>query len=255
MDRSEWLKKTRLMAEAMYDRCALAYWSQFGRDMTATHRQFMEKFLARLQIPGAILDAACGAGLYDGMLLKAGHTVLGIDQSVGMLARAREHYPKEQFPDLHYLKMGLQNMDFQAVFAGAICMDAMEHICPEDWPGILDNFSQALKPGGVLYVTVDAMEADEYRESYERAKAMGLPVVYGEQVDELDEVYMEAMEHGWSKPWTGPGGRLDHSVYQYHPSMHQVRTWYAQAGFTIEEQAKGNEYLEEYMHVLARKIT
>jgi len=210
-----------------------------------------------LPVPGAVLDAACGAGLYDGMLHQAGHNVLGIDQSGGMLSRAREHYPEMLFPKLRYEKMRLQEMDFHAAFEGIICMDAMEHISPEDWPGIMANFSRALKPGGALYVTVDAMEmqADEYRESYERARAMGLPVVYGEQVDELDDVYLEAMEHDWSKPWAGPGGRLDHSVYHYHPSMEQVRTWYAQAGFTIDEEAKGNEYLEGYMHVLARKKT
>jgi len=253
MNRSEWLKKMRTMAEEMYDHFGSAYWVKYGDDITPIHHKFMEKFLGRLKSPGTVLDAACGAGLYDGMLVKAGHLVLGIDQSAGMLTRARVHYPKDQYPDLHYLKMGLQNMDFQAVFDGVICMDAMEHICPEDWPGILAGFHKALKPQGLLYVTVDAMMADEYRESYERARAMGLPVVYGEQVDDLEAAYNIAMNQDPLDPNSLSGERLDHTVYHFHPTMDQVHTWYTQAGFVIEEETKADEYLEEYMHVLARK--
>ena len=59
--------------------------------------------------------------------------------------------------------------DFQQAFDGAICIDAMEHICPEDWPGILQRFHAALKPGGVLYLTVELAEPDEVEKAYQRA--------------------------------------------------------------------------------------
>ena len=254
MERAEWLKKWRGMAEALYDHGAPAYWVKYGMYPDPPHHQFIEKFLGRLGAHSVILDAACGAGLYDGMLLEAGHTVLGIDQSGGMLARAREHFPQERFPGLRYTKMGLQEMDFQATFDGVICMDALEHICPEDWPGIVEGFHKALKPGAVLYVTVDALNLPGNARAYERAKAMGLPVVFGEVVDELDEVYslamrMEAVEAA------SIGERLDLSVYHYHPSMEQVRTWFDQAGLSIEEEATEAEGTGEgYVHVLARKI-
>ncbi len=253
MERAEWLKKMRIMAETIYDHFGSAYWVKYGYDMTPVHRQFMQKFLKRIKTPGTILDAACGAGLYDGMLVEAGHSVLGIDQSAGMLNQARAHYAQEQYPNLHYLKMGLQDMNFQEAFDGAICMDAMEHICPEDWPVILAGFSKALKPGAPLYITVDAMLADEYRESYENAKAMGLPVVYGEQVDDLEAAYNIAIHQDPLDPHTLSGERLDHTVYHYHPTMQQVRDWYTQAGLTIEEEFLADEQLEGYMHVLARK--
>ena len=74
--------------------------------------EFLEKLLARLEPGSAILVAACGAGRYDGLLLEAGHQVMGVDQSGRMLARAREHFPAEQFPGLYYAKIGLQEMDF-----------------------------------------------------------------------------------------------------------------------------------------------
>ena len=249
MERAEWLKKMRAMAEALYDHLAPAYWVKYGLYPDPTHRQFMEKFLGRLGAHSAVLDAACGAGRYDGMLLEAGHTVLGIDQSGNMLARAREHFPQERFPGLRYVKMGLQEMDFQATFDGVICMDALEHICPEDWPGILTRFQKALRPGGMLYVTVDAVELGEYREAYERAKALGLPVVFGEVADELDAIYTQVMALEALDERALFGERLDLSVYHYHPSMGQVRAWLDQAGLVIEEEGSG----EEYAHFLARK--
>jgi len=246
VERAEWLKKMRAQAEALYDHIAPAYWVKFGLYANAAHRQFIEKFLGRLGAQSAILDAACGAGRYDGMLLEAGHGVLGIDQSSSMLARAREFFPQERFPGLRYAKMGLQEMDFQAEFDGVICMDAMEHVCPEDWPGTLARFQKALRPGGMLYVTVDAAELGEYREAYERAKVMGLPVVFGEVADELDAAYAQATALDQRAI---SGERLDLAVYHYHPPLEQVRLWLDQAGLAIEEEGTG----DGYAHFLARK--
>ena len=249
MKRAEWLKKVRAQAEKLYDHGAPAYWVSWGMSIEKTHRQFIDKFLGRLGANSTILDAACGGGRFDGLLIEAGHTVLGIDQSGGVLARAREHYPQESFPRLQYAKMGMQEMDFQARFDGIICMDAMEHICPEDWPVILDRFRKALKAGGVLYMTVDAQKFEEDRKAYERAKAMGLPVVFGEVVDELDEAFSEAMALDPLDLNSMPSERLDHTVYHFHPSLEQVRQWIDQAGLAIEEEGSG----EWYEHFLLRK--
>ena len=249
MERAEWLKKMRAQAEALYDRLAPAYWVKFGLYANAAHRQFIEKFLGRLGSQSAILDAACGAGRYDGMLLEAGHSVLGIDQSGSMLARAREVFPQERFSGLRYAKMGLQEMNFQARFDGVICIDALEHVCPEDWPGILARFQKALRPGGVLYVTVEVAEWGEVSQAYERAKALGLPVVYGEVVDETDEIdaaYAQAAALDWQAI---SGEQADLAVYHYYPPPEQVRAWLDQAGLAIEEEGTG----DGYAHLLARK--
>ncbi|MGA9396694.1 MAG: class I SAM-dependent methyltransferase [Anaerolineaceae bacterium] len=249
MERTEWLKKVRAQAEALYDHIAPAYWVKFAKHPDPTHRRFIKKFLGRLEPQSTILDAACGAGLYDGMLLEAGHSVLGIDQSGSILARAREVFPQVSFPKLRYEKMGLQEMDFQAKFDGVICMDALEHVCPEDWPVILDRFQKALKPGGVLYLTVDVSGEDVVSGAYERARAQGLPVVYGEVADELDALYTQAMALDALDEKAILGERLDRTVYHYHPSMQQVRTWFDQAGLAIEEEGTG----KWYAHLLARE--
>ena len=246
MERAEWLEKMRAQAEALYDHLAPAYWVTFGLYANAAHRQFVEKFLGRLGAQSAVLDAACGAGRYDAMLLEAGHSVLGIDQSSSMLARAREHFPQEHSPGLRYAKIGLQEMDFQAIFHGVICIDALEHVCPEDWPGILTRFQKALRPGGVLYVTVELAEWSEVSEAYERARALGLPVVFGEVLDEIDaaDAPVAALD-GQSVA----GEQADLAVYHYYPPPEQVRAWFDQAGLAIEEEGTG----DGYAHFLARK--
>ncbi len=246
MERAEWLKKMRAQAEALYDHLAPGYWEKFGLYPNETHLQFIAKFLGRLGPNSTLLDAGCGAGRYDGLLLEAGHRVLGIDQSERMLARARQVFPEERFPQLRYAKIGLEEMDFQAEFDGAICIDALEHVPPEDWPGILANFHRALKPGGVLYATVEEPDWKEVQEAYDQARAQGLPVVFGEVVDKVDASYAESAALDWQAI---SGEVSDPAVYHYHPSREQAHAWFAQAGLSIEEEGSG----VWYAHIIAVK--
>jgi 2-polyprenyl-3-methyl-5-hydroxy-6-metoxy-1,4-benzoquinol methylase len=241
MERAEWLKHMQANAEAIYDRFSPRYWVTWGLTEDETHQQYLQEFLKRVAPGGAILSAACGAGRYDGVLLDAGHPVVGIDQSAGVLARAQEHFPQVQ-----YQKMALQELHFREMFDGVICMDAMEHICPEDYPGILRGFLEALKPGGVLYFTADREEEPDFDLElyFEKAKALGLPVVFGEVADE--EAFELAMKQ------TDASDELtDKAVYHYYPSLAQVRAWIDQAGLAIEAEGAGSGF----HHFLARKET
>ena len=222
MDRTSWLKELRDDCAAKYDSAAALYWDKYGLYSNQTHQKFIQDFLGRLPKKSLILDAACGAGRYEPFLLEKGHTVIGIDQSSGMLARAREKFPK-----VNYENTGLQEMAYWAMFDGAICMDAMENVPPEDWLPVLGNFHRALKERGYLYFTAETIEnaeEKEIRQEYERARQAGLPVVYGE--------------------------RLDEEVYHYHPTNQQVREWVQQAGFEILAEADGEIW---YYHILVRK--
>jgi 2-polyprenyl-3-methyl-5-hydroxy-6-metoxy-1,4-benzoquinol methylase len=239
MKRAEWLEQMREKAEALYDHFSPQYWVKFGLYANATHREYLQKFLERVPPHSSLLSAACGAGRYDGILLEAGHSVVGIDQSEGMLARAREHFPEAQ-----YRKMDLQEMGFREAFDGIICIDAMEHVCLEDWSVILRKFQEALKPGGMLYFTVDLAEGDDVQAAYERAKALGLPVVFGEVADRVDEVYEQTKAFG-----AVPYELADAAVYHYHPSLEQVQRWVGQAGMAIDDEGTGNGY----EHFVVRK--
>jgi SAM-dependent methyltransferase len=239
MERAEWLRQMRDKLEALYDHLSPGYWKKFGLYPNEMHLEYLQKFLERVPPHSHLLSAACGAGRYDGMLLEAGHTVVGVDQSAGMLARAREH-----FPEVRYVKIGLQEIDFREAFDGVICIDAMEHICPEDWPMILERFRDALKPGGVLYLTVVLAEADGLEKAYERAKAQGLPVVLGELADQVEEAYERTLELP-----AALADPADEAAYHFCPPLEQVRAWIGQAGLVIEEEGRKSWYA----HYLMRK--
>jgi 2-polyprenyl-3-methyl-5-hydroxy-6-metoxy-1,4-benzoquinol methylase len=239
MERTEWLKLMRGRAEALYDRFSYRYWDTWGVDVPDTHRAYLQKFLERIPSGGMILSAACGAGRFDGFLLEAGHRVVGIDQSEGVLAKA-----KEPFPEVQYIKMALQEMDFRERFDGVICMDALEHIPPEDYPGILSGFQAALKANGVLYFTADREEEPDFdlEMYYKLGKASGLPIVFGEVMDEA--AFEQAMEQ------TEASDELtDRAVYHYYPPLKKVREWIEQAGLAIEEEEAGSGF----HHFLLRK--
>jgi len=223
MDRLTWLREMRRDCEEQYDSSASLYGEKYGLYSNITHQQFIQEFLNLLPPCSMILDAACGAGRYLPFLLEKKHTVIGIDQSQGMLANAEAKFPAVQFE-----KIGLQEMAYREVFDGAICMDAMENVSPEDWPQVLRNFHRALKPQGYLYFTAETIEnadENEIKEAFERAKQAGLPVVYGE--------------------WT------DEGVYHYHPTNQQVKEWTQQAGFEILKEGNGEIW---YYHILVRKV-
>jgi ubiquinone/menaquinone biosynthesis C-methylase UbiE len=209
--------------EAQYDREAPLYDEKGGVYSNLTHRKFIQEFLRILPPNSSILDAACGAGRYLPFLLEPGHAIRAIDQSQGMLARA-----KAKFPSVQFEKVGLQEMAYRGAFDGAICMDAMENVPPEDWPLVLGNFYRALKGQGYFYFTAETIEnadADEIQQAFERSRQAGLPVVYGEWPDE--------------------------EVYHYHPTNQQVKAWAQQAGFEVLQEENGEIW---YYHILVRKV-
>jgi hypothetical protein len=75
--------------------------------------------------------------------------------------------------------------------------------------------------------------------AYERAKARGLPVVFGEMVDEVEEAYKQAKA---LEPPVVSAELFDVAAYHYCPSLEQVRVWVGQAGLAIEEEGRGSGY-------------
>ena len=223
MDRIAWLNKMQRVCEAEYDKDAHLYGEKYGLYSNITHQEFIQEILSLLPQGSMILDAACGAGRYLPFLLEKTNTVIGIDQSQGMLTNAEAKFPEVQFE-----KISLQDMMYREIFDGAICVDAMENVCPEDWPKVLRNFNRSLKSNGYLYFTAETIEnadENEIKDAFEKAKKAGLPVVYGEWPDE--------------------------GVYHYHPTNQQVKEWIQKAGFEILKEGNGEIW---YYHILVRKV-
>ena len=217
-DRRSWLRERRRLAEVRYDTTFSRDYDEKYGNISPTHRRFVEKLVSLTPADSPILDAACGTGKYWRMIFGAGRRIVGIDQSSEMLRLAALKHP-----GVPTEKTGLQEMTHVSEFLAAMCVDAMENVCPEDWPLVLGNLASALKNGGHLYLTVEVIAQDELEDAYRKAREMGLPVVFGEYAH--------------------------HGGYHYYPEPGQVEKWLSGAGFEIIEKGLGDGYL----HYLLRK--
>src|SRR5262249_32384658 len=117
MDRSSWLKEKRRRTEERMDTLwAPTYDQNWGGYINDSHRLMIDRFLAVCPPGGIILDAACGTGKYWPIILAAGRSIYGIDQSQQMLNRATSKHP-----NVPVEKLGLQEMQFVEAFDGIIC--------------------------------------------------------------------------------------------------------------------------------------
>jgi SAM-dependent methyltransferase len=221
MDRQAWLAERRSAVVAAYEDLAPSYDEhEYPSDL---QREWVARVLGLLP-PGAIvLDAPCGTGRYFPMVAAAGHQVAGVDQSAGMLAQARARGIAFQLE-----QVALQDLSYAREFDGVITVDAMENIPPEDWPLVLANLHRAVRPGGVMYLTVEEVEQAEIDQAFQSLSARGLPAVRGEIVEG------------------------DVAGYHYYPGREQAVEWFERENLAIVDEGFRRDDGWGYRHFLLR---
>jgi ubiquinone/menaquinone biosynthesis C-methylase UbiE len=128
-----------------YDRWA-AWYDDQPNQLLEIEQPIVREILDGLPV-GVALDAACGTGRHAAYLASLGHTVIGLDSSPGMLARAREKVPQGEFheADLHELPLADDSVDL------VVCAIALVHLA--DIEGPFREFARVLRPGGHLVVS------------------------------------------------------------------------------------------------------
>src|SRR5215467_9979803 len=87
MDRQVWLTERRAAVVAVYDAQARTYDDNlYPADM---QQEWVTRVLRLIPLGSAVLDAPCGTGRYFHLIVGAGMRLTGVDQSSGMLAKAR----------------------------------------------------------------------------------------------------------------------------------------------------------------------
>lgn len=218
MNRVTWLREKGWLAEERMDALFAPDYDRHWGHVDPTHGAMLDRFLSLLPREAPVLDAACGTGKYWGMVLGSGRSVVRTDHSRRMLLNARA-----KSPDVRIRKLRLQELRFEDEFDGAICVDAMENVPPEDWPTVLGNLHAALKADGLLYFTVETASEGEVEAALVAGKELGLPLVRGERAHE--------------------GG------YHFYPDLPTVRDWCGGASFRLVEERSG----DGYHHFLVRK--
>ncbi len=221
MDRQAWLAERRAAVVAAYDAEAAGYdQHEYPSDM---QRAWVARVLGLIEPGGIVLDAPCGTGKYFPVIAGAGHRVAGVDASAGMLARAASRGIA-----VTLVQAALQDLSYADQFDAGITVDAMENIPPEDWPLVLANLHQAVRPGGPIYLTVEEVGQSEVDRAFDRMSARGLPAVRGEIVEG------------------------DVAGYHYYPGRDQAIEWFGHAGLAVADEGFKRENGWGYRHFLLR---
>jgi cyclopropane fatty-acyl-phospholipid synthase-like methyltransferase len=223
MDRQTWLAERRAATVAVYDAEAAEY--EVHGYPTAMQGDFVARLVETCPPGGVVLDAPCGTGKYFAAVAEAGRRVVGIDQSAGMLAEAAAKGIAESL-----VQVGLQELAFDRAFDASMTIDAMENVGPEDWPTVLANLHRAVRPGGVLYITVEEMREDLVDAAFAELSARGAPAVRGEVVEG------------------------DVAGYHFYPGRERVLAWIGAEGLEVVEEAHsaGDDETWGYRHFLLR---
>ncbi|WP_285131306.1 class I SAM-dependent methyltransferase [Leclercia adecarboxylata] len=112
-------------------------------DMSSLYETFTQ-YLA----PGArVLDAGCGSGRDAKAFLGMGYQVEAFDASPAMVGLAREH------TGLPVQLMTFADVDWKEEFDGIWCCASLLHVPAVELPGVMRRLADALKLGGVWYVS------------------------------------------------------------------------------------------------------
>jgi hypothetical protein len=115
-------------------------------------------------------------------------------------------------------RTSLQDLSYAGRSGAVLAIEAMQHIPPEDWPGVLANLRRAVRPGGLVYLTVQDLHQHQIQRAFESLRARGLPAVRGELAGE------------------------DTPGYHYFPGRDQAADWFGRQGLVIVDEGfwRGN---------------
>ena len=227
MDRRSWLEERRAAVELDYTRDAPTYEIDIYA-ISDAHRRFVTRVVDACPPDGVVLDIPCGTGRYFGLVVAQGRRIVGADQSAGMVEQARARGLAESVE-----QTGLQELAHVATFDGVLCIDAMEHVPPEDWPRVVRNLGRACRDGGLVYMSLEVLADQEAHldRALAEAHARGLPAVRGEDVGE------------------------DTGGYHFYPADPQIREWLETARMQILEDTTAMTYGDwGYRHLLLRTL-
>ncbi len=113
--------------------------------------KYIQKLLKLLPKKSLIVDVGCGAGIgVDDLLLKAGHNVIGIDNSTAMIKLARQLCPSGD-----YVEMDMKDLKYEQFRSEAVvAFYALFHIERSKHLNMLKTWASFLPKKGLLLVTM-----------------------------------------------------------------------------------------------------
>lgn len=129
-------------------------------DMYALVREFFT--------PGPTADIGCGSGRDTRWLTEHGFPTIGYDPSAGLLAQARQRYPK-----LDFRRGTLPELDGvpDHAFVNVLCETVIMHLPPDALVPSVRRLLTLLRPAGTLYLSWRVTEGTSRRDEHGRLYA------------------------------------------------------------------------------------
>ena len=123
-------------------------------DMASLYAPFLE----RIPAGGRILDAGCGSGRDSKAFLQRGYAVEAFDATAEMVALATQH------TGLPVRQMTFSDVDTTERYDGVWCCASLLHVRMQALPEAMEKLAQALKPGGVWYMSFKYGDGERVKE-------------------------------------------------------------------------------------------
>ena len=143
-----------------YDLIADIYLANRDRLKTAKYVQTLLKYLKK---SSSILDLGCGAGVpIDDILMKAGHSVIGLDISPKQIMLAKKYCRNGDYSvrDIAQLTHNEYKVE------GIVCMYTMFHLPRTKHREMLDTYASFLPTGGLMLLSMGDREFEGEHQMY-----------------------------------------------------------------------------------------
>lgn len=130
----------------------------FEQTIQGDFEEIYEKFLAKIKPKAYILDFGCGSGRDSKYFIEKGYKVKAIDGSEEMCKLASE-YINQEVECMKFDQLNEENI-YDAIWA----CSSIVHVEKEELPNILNKMIRAVKPNGVIYVSLKKGENYEIKE-------------------------------------------------------------------------------------------
>lgn len=119
----------------------------FSETVDVDMSELYRPFVAHLKPGARILDAGCGSGRDAKAFSEMGYAVEAFDASVELVELARQH------TGLPVKQMRFEDVTEVERYDGIWCCASLLHVPLAELPGVMTQLSEALKPGGVWYLS------------------------------------------------------------------------------------------------------
>ena len=172
-----------------YDTSAESFWAGTrSHDDTQNYQAMLSQFPVGQTLN--ILDFGCGPGRDILYFKNLGHRPVGLDGSYEFCKMARAYTGCEVMHQA-FLKMNLPREAYDGIFANA----ALFHIPSQEFPRVLRELHDSLRPGGILFSSnprgdCEGWDGDRYGHYYQFAHAARY----------LEEAGFEIIHHYYRPP-------------------------------------------------------